>query len=166
MPSSDVERGEAVGGAVELGDGDGPVERDHGVRAQRVELVVEGDDLRPVGGVGGGGVGVDGGDGGLDLERSGLVAAQAGADEVVAFGDERAVPQGAVLVGETDHRSVGGGAGRLPGFGEQHEGEEPDGFGLVGHELGEHPSEADRLTARGRRGGGRRPWSRCAPRCR
>ena len=33
-----------------------------------------------------------------------------------------------------------------PGFGEQHEGEEADGFGLVGHELGEHASEADGFT--------------------
>ena len=161
-----VEGGEAGGGAAELGDGDGPVEGDHRVRAQRVELVVEGDDLRPVGCLGGGGVGVDGGDGRLDLERPGLVAAQAGADEVVPFGDERAVPPGAVLVGEADHRSVGGGAGRLPSLGEQHEREEADGFGLVGHELGEHASEADRLTGEVDAGGGRRRWSRCALRCR
>ncbi len=111
-----------------------------------MELVVEGDDLGPVGCRGGGGVGVDGGDGGLDLERAGLVAAQAGAHEGVAFGDEHAVPPRAVLVGEADHRAVGGGAGRPPGFGEQHEGEQADRFGLVGHELDEHPPEADRLA--------------------
>ena len=58
-----------------------------------MELVVEGDDLRPVGGSRGGGVGVDGGDGGLDLERAGLVAAQAGPHQRVALGDELAVPR-------------------------------------------------------------------------
>ena len=72
-----VEGVEAGGGAPQLADGDGPVEGGHRVGAQGEELVVEGDDLGPVGGRGAGGVGVDGGDGGLDLERTGLVAAQA-----------------------------------------------------------------------------------------
>jgi hypothetical protein len=90
-----VERVEGVetgGGAAQLADGDGPVEGGHRVGAHGVELVVEGDDLGPVGGRGGGGVGVDGGDGRLDLERAGLVAAQARTDEVVSFGDEQAIP--------------------------------------------------------------------------
>jgi hypothetical protein len=116
------------------------------VGAHGVELVVEGDDLGPVGCCGGGGVGVGGGDGRLDLERAGLVAAQAGAHEGVSFGDEYAFPLRAVLVGQADHRSVDGGSCRPPGFGEQHEGEEADGFGLVGHELGEHAPEADGFT--------------------
>ena len=60
--------------------------------------------------------------------------------------DERAVPSGAVLVGEPDQRPVGGGAGRLAGFGEQHQREQADGFGLVGHELDEDPAEPDRLA--------------------
>ena len=60
--------------------------------------------------------------------------------------DERAVPLRAVLVGEPDQRPVGGGASRLPGFGEQHQREQADGFGLVGHELDEDPAEPDRLA--------------------
>ena len=111
-----------------------------------MELVVERDDLGPVGRRAGRGVGVDGGDGRLDLERPGLVAAQAGPDEVVALGDEAAIPARAVLVGEADHRPVGSGARGSPGLGEQHEREEADGFGLVGHELGEHAAEADRFA--------------------
>ncbi len=91
-----VEGVETSGGAAHLPDGDGPVECDHRVGAHGVELVVEGDDLGPVGCGGGGGVGVDRGDGRLDLERAGLVAAQAGAHEGVSFGDERAVPLRAV----------------------------------------------------------------------
>ena len=65
---------------------------------------------------------------------------------VVSFGDQRAVPPRAVLVGEPDHRTVGGGAGRLAGFGEQHQREQADGLGLVGHELDEHAAEPDRLA--------------------
>ncbi len=53
---------------------------------------------------------------------------------------------GAVLVGEADHRAVGRGAGRAAGLGEQHQGEQADRLGLVGHELDEHPAEADRLA--------------------
>ena len=71
---------------MELGDGHRSVQGNDGVGAQSVELVVEGDDLGPVGGFGGGGVGVDRGYGGLDLERSGLVAAKARAHQLVAFG--------------------------------------------------------------------------------
>jgi hypothetical protein len=49
-----------------------------------VQLVVQGNDVGPVGCRGGGGIGVDGSDGRLDLERAGLVTAQAGSDEAVA----------------------------------------------------------------------------------
>src|SRR3546814_2399441 len=76
-------------GAVELAHGDGSVHGHHGVGPDGEELVVELDDLRPVGGLGGGSIGVHGGDGGLDLERAGMVAAQAGSHQGVALGDLR-----------------------------------------------------------------------------
>ena len=86
---------------------------------------------------------MDGGYGRLDLERAGLVAAQALDDELVAFTDQRSVPSGAVLVGQTHHRSVGSDAAGTAGLGEQHQGEQSDGFRLVGHELDEGPPEPD-----------------------
>src|SRR3546814_8225423 len=48
-------------GAVELAHGDGSVHGHHGVGPDGEELVVELDDLRPVGGLGGGSIGVHGG---------------------------------------------------------------------------------------------------------
>ena len=137
------ERGEPLVGAVELGDGHRPVEGDNCVGAQSVELVVEGDDLGPVGGLGAGSVGVHGGYGGLDLERSGPVAPQAGAHELVALGYQCLVPAGAVLVGEAHHGPVGAATGGPAGFGEQHQGEQADGFGFVGHQLDKGPPEPD-----------------------
>ena len=88
-------------------------------------------------------VGVHGGYGGLDLERPGLVAAQAGAYELVAFGDQCLVPAGAVLVGQAHHGPVGVAAGGTAGLGEQHQGEQADGFGFVGHQLDKGPPEPD-----------------------
>ena len=70
----------------------GPVERDHGVGAQPLQLVVQGDDLGPVGGCRRRCIGVDGGDGGLDLMRPRPVAIETAPYELVAFGDESAVP--------------------------------------------------------------------------
>ena len=70
-----------------------------GVGHVRQQLVVELHDLRPVGGLGRGRVGVHGGDRRLDLVRARHVAAQAGAHEGVALVDQCAVPQRAVLIG-------------------------------------------------------------------
>ena len=54
-----------------------------------------------------GGVAVHGADRRLDLVRARLVAPQAAADEGLAFGDERPVPAGPVLVGE-QHQAPSG----------------------------------------------------------
>jgi len=70
------------------------------------------------------------------------------------------IPPGAVLVGETDHRPIAIRAGGSSSVGEHHQGEQADRFGLVGHELDEHPGQPDRFgrevgahqfCARGRR---------------
>jgi hypothetical protein len=115
------------------------------VRTKGKELVVEGDDLGPVGGAGGAGVGVYGGYRGLDLERSGLAAAKASAHKLVAFGDQGPVPAGAVLVGQADHGPAGVAAGGTAGLGEQHQREETDGLRFVVHQLDEGSPEPDRF---------------------
>ena len=57
-----------------------------------------------------------------------------------------AVPSGAVLVGEAHQRGVGGEACRSSGFGEQHQGEQTDRLGFIGHQLHEDAAESDRFA--------------------
>jgi len=87
-----VERVECSRRALELHHGDRPVERDYGVGAQLLQVVVEGDDLGLVGGCRRHRIGVDGGDGGLDLIRPRMVAIETYSYELVTFGDELGVP--------------------------------------------------------------------------
>src|ERR1700744_1300235 len=142
-----VELVEGGGGACDLGQGDAAVEGDDRGGGDGQELVVEGEDLAPVGGGGHRGVGVDGGDRGLELVGAGAVAAQAGPDQVVAFGDQGPVPAVAVLVGQADQGAVGGGAGRAPGLGEQEQGQQAEHLGLVGHQLGQQGGQPERFGA-------------------
>jgi hypothetical protein len=62
-------------GALHLADGDGAVEGHDRRRGDREQLVVEGADLRPVGLLGCRSIRMHGVDGGLELIRTGLVAA-------------------------------------------------------------------------------------------
>ena len=64
------------------------------------QLVVQGDDLQPIGLLEGRGVSVHGVDGGLELVDAGLVAAKAAADDRLALGDQGPIPSGAVLLAE------------------------------------------------------------------
>ena len=137
----------AAAGPVDLGHRDRPVERDHRARRDGQQLVVQRQDLGPVGGGRDGRVAVHGVDRGLDLVRARLAAAQALPDEGLALGDQRAVPARPVLVGEQHQRAVRGRAGRPPRLGEQHQREQPEHLGLVRHELGQQPPEPDRLGA-------------------
>ena len=89
-----VDEGERRGGTVPLADGDGPVERDHRRRREGEQVVVEGDDLAPVGRR----LAVHRLDRGLHLVRTGVAAAQAAPDEVAALLGEVVVPPAAVLV--------------------------------------------------------------------
>jgi len=98
---------------------------------------------------------LDGRNGRLDLDGPGWLRPR-DARTRVCPSVMHAIPLRAVLMGQADHRSVGGGAGRPAGFGEQHEGEESDGFGLVGHELGENTPEADGVIVRRWTGPGER----------
>jgi len=103
---AEVRRGEAVhdgergGRAFDLGHRDRPVQRGHRARRDGQQLVVQAQDLVPAGGGRDRGVAVHGADRGLDLVRAGPAAPQALPDDGLALGDQRAVPAGAVLVGE------------------------------------------------------------------
>ena len=118
-----------------------------GVGAICQQLVVELEDLAPVGVLRRRGVAVHGVDRGLDLVRAGLVAAQAGSHQGLALVDQRRGPTGCGPGRQQHHRPVGRGPGRPTRLGEQQQGEQPDGLGLVGHQLGEQAGEADRLGA-------------------
>src|ERR1700694_1342809 len=86
--------------SLDLGDGDRAVERHHRARGDRLELVVQLQDLPPVRGSRIGGVGVHGVDRGLDLVWTGLVTLEALPHNGLPFGDEVAIPEAAVLVNE------------------------------------------------------------------
>ena len=108
-----VERGERGAGTLGLGDGDGPVEGNHGCGHDREQVVVEGDDLGPVGCLERAGVAVHGLDRGLELEGTWLAAADTGAHDRMSFFDHRAVPHSPVLVAQ-EHKGTSGCAGRRP----------------------------------------------------
>jgi hypothetical protein len=139
------ERGEPGCGAGERVHGDGPIQRDDRVRLDRIELVVQREDLGPIAVVGGGRVGVNGGDRGLDLKRSGLVAPQARTDQRMALLDELGVPARTVLVGEANHRTARVETAGPTGLAQQHQRQQSTDLRLVGHERGEDPPDADRF---------------------
>jgi hypothetical protein len=86
--------------ALDLGDRDGAIARHDRARHEREQLVIERDDLVPVGIGRGGRVAVDGVDRRLDLVRPGGVAPQAAANDRLALGDQIVIPGPAVLVGQ------------------------------------------------------------------
>ena len=73
-----VERREQSCGTLGLANSDGSIERDHRRGQEREQVIVQGDDLRPVSGFERPGLAVHGLDGGLELEGSCLVAADTG----------------------------------------------------------------------------------------
>jgi hypothetical protein len=66
-------------------------------------------------------------------------------EQGVGLGDLVPVPARAILVLEQHELAGGVGARLAPGVVEEHEGEQPERLGLVGHQLGEGPGQADRL---------------------
>ena len=99
------------GGTAHLRHGDGPVQRHHGRGRVGEELVVQRDDLRPVGVGRSVGVAVDCGDRGLDLIGPGRLRRRQ-AHNGLSLGDQVTVPAVAVLVAQAHERSRGVG-GRL-----------------------------------------------------
>ena len=102
-----VERSERSAGTLDLGDGDGPIECNHGCGHDREQVIVESDDLGPVGGFERVGVAVHGLDRGLELEGTRLVAADTGAHDRMSLFDHRAVPLGPVLIAQEHEGSLG-----------------------------------------------------------
>ena len=125
----------------------------------RLEHLVEDVDLGPVGRVGRLGLGVDRGDRGLELEGTDRSLGQGGLDEGHALGDEAAVPERSVLLGQWHQIAVGGGAGGPPGIGQEHQGEQPGDLAVAGDERVEPAGQADRLGGE-RRLGEARPGGR------
>jgi hypothetical protein len=121
--------------ALDFGHRHRAVERDDWARLERQELVIELEDLRPVRRGRGRRSAVDGVDRGLELVRSGPVEPQALAHDSLAVGDQRAIPAAAVLVDQQHEVTIRGGARHAARLDEQHEPEQPERLGLVGHEL-------------------------------
>ena len=130
-----------------LGHRDTAVERHDRRRRDHRELVIQREDLPPVGAAGRRRVGVHGADRRLQLVRPGLVAAQARAHQILALADQGPVPPAAVLVGQPDQRAVGGGAGRAARLGQQQQRHQAEHLRLVRHQAGQQPGQPDRLGA-------------------
>ena len=68
-------------------------------------------------------------------------------DDVYAVHELLAVPERAVLLLERDELAVRARTGLAARVGHEHEREQAEHLGLIGHQLGEQPAEADRLAA-------------------
>jgi len=85
----------------------GAVEGHDRRRGDREQLVVQGDDLRPVGLLGYRSIRMHGVDGGLELIRTGLAAAKAPAEDRLSLLDQGPVSSSAVLLAEQHQGAVG-----------------------------------------------------------
>lgn len=139
-----VEHGEPGGRAVDHRGGHRPVDGDDRVAGDGLQQPVQAEDLPPVGGPGGGGLGVHGGDRGLQLERPGRPGPQRRRGQGGALLDRGAVPAGAVLLVE-GHERAAAGACRAAGVGEQHQREQAGDVAAAGEPGVQQPGEADRL---------------------
>src|SRR5579872_2362005 len=113
---------------------------------QADELVVEGDDLQPVGVADVAGGGVHGADRGEDLVAArSRAGGQALAHQPVALVDQRRVPAPAVLLGEGDQFAARRDPGGAAGLGQEHQRQQPRYLTVVGYEGTDQASEPDRL---------------------
>ncbi len=123
------------------------VQRHNWARCDRQQLVIQRQDLPPVGVRRGRCVAVHGVDRRLDLVWAGLVTAQASLDDGLPFGDQDRIPPAAVLIGQQHQRTLGGGASGPPRLDQQHQRQQTHDLGLIGHEPGQQPSQPDGLRA-------------------
>ena len=129
-----------------------------GVGMSGEQVIVESDDLGPVGRFERVGGAVHGLDPGLELEGTRSATADAGAHDRMPLLDHRAVPPRPVLIAQ-EHEVALDRAGRHSRLAEQHQREQPRRLGLVGHQLDERTSEPDRL------GSAAKPVPDCRARC-
>jgi len=115
-----VERRKSSAGTLGHADGNCPIKCDHGSGHEREKMIVESDDLVPVGCVERVGVAMDRLDRGLELEGAWLVAANAGPHDCMSLFDHCSVPLGPVLIAE-EHEGPLGSAGRHPRLAQQHQ---------------------------------------------
>src|ERR671922_90515 len=127
--------------------GDRPVESYYRARGDREELVVEREDLPPVGVGCRRRVAVDGVDRRLDLVGTRPAQSEAPPDEGLAFRDELTIPKAAVLIGKQHEVAVRRGPGGPARLDEQHEREQPHDLRLVRHELRQKTAQAARTAS-------------------
>ena len=113
----------------------------------RSQLAVELGDLRPIGPLEARRARVQGGDRRLQLVGPGPPQPQRAVEQAQALGDRVRVPARAVLVGRGRRLARRAGAGRPPRVVQQHQRQQAEHLGVVGHQRGEQPAEADRLGA-------------------
>src|ERR1700722_12718930 len=97
------------------------------------ELIVKLKDLRPVGFRCSWRIRMHGVDGSLELESAWSTAAKALPNQQLAFADEVATPESAVLIRKQHEASPRRRAGRPPRLDQQHEREKADRLRLIGH---------------------------------
>jgi hypothetical protein len=144
---SRVEDRQAGVRAVRYAKRHGAVDRHDRRRVELGQGLVERRDLRPVGAVEVRRLGVQRGDRRLDHVGTGAPQLQRADERGAAVCDPARVPARAVLILERDEVAGRVHACGSPRVGEQQQREQPERFGLVGHELREQPGEADRLLA-------------------
>ncbi len=141
-----VEQLEAVTRSAHHRDGDRVIQLDHRVVGDRLEQPVEGEDLRPVGRVGGRRLVVDGRDRGLQLVRADRVARERLGDQRHALGDRLPVPERPILLRERDQLAARAGPRRPPGVGEEDQREQAADLAVAGQQAAQQARQPQRLA--------------------
>jgi hypothetical protein len=117
----------------------------HWVVGEGDQVVIPGEDLRPVGLLGACRVVVQGGDGGLDLVAAGALTGERRLQDAPALGDLAGVSQAAVLPVESDDATLGVESRQEAGVVEEHQREQSAGLRFLGGE-GELAGELDHFA--------------------
>ncbi len=127
-------------------DGHRSIHSHHRRRPADLQQAIQVGDLWPIGLGEGRRHPMQAGDGRLHLVRAWSPATEHRLDQCGRLGNRRGVPQRAVLVGEQHDLAEGVGAGTASSVGGQGQCQQPDTLRLVGHQLDQHPGEADRFV--------------------
>ena len=88
---------------------------------------------------------VDGRDRRLELVLAHRALLHGAVEQGEPLGDQRPVPQRAILLGQRDQLAVGVGPRGAPGVDQQHQREQPGHLGVVGQQPLHDPGQPDRL---------------------